>query len=204
MNRTVVIYSGGVDSTVMLYQTGLKSTKENPIYTLSVAEHHRANKLKMLGQTRTRRRYLAWAKKQGHHIIPEEISISGNAVGNYSLRENFHWATLLAPYFAPGDTVMWGWKKGEDRDGEPTLNFLSQCDEFARQRRHFEPVSHIRPLIGVGQYDLIELARSYKIPKNCMFVCAEPKQRSNGIIDQCNAFICDKCLVMRAIYEGYK
>jgi len=200
MSRTVVIYSGGIDSTALLCMMGKESTKENPVFTLSVREHFRGNKLQFLAQTRARRKYLAWAKKQGHHIIADDLSIMGNHHGKFSdynsLTQAYHWVNILSPYFNSGDNVYWGWKGSEVKTY--IVNYLNHYNDLVKESLNWNKINHHFPFENCwGVSKAKEIIGNNRIPQECIYNCNHPVVNRKQILS-CND--CFKCGNMNFVY----
>lgn len=196
MARNVVIWSGGLDSTAILYMAGMFSTKENPVITLSVREHHRCNVGNMRAQSIARKKYLRFAKSIGHFVQAQEISVSGNAVGDTHLKQHHLWASLFQVYFKPGDIVSWGYKQNEGPPKKEFLKFLNSFNSFAENFEEYQkaPIRHTFPLRNVNGIQLTLMLMSFNIPKDCMFCCVAPI----GIVP-CG--VCHKCMSLKRLYD---
>jgi 7-cyano-7-deazaguanine synthase in queuosine biosynthesis len=196
MARNVVIWSGGLDSTAILYMAGMLSTKENPVITLSVKEHHRCNAGQMRAQSIARHKYLRFAKSIGHFIQAQEISVSGNAVGDLMLRQHHLWPSLFQIYFQPEDIVSWGYKKGEPYQEKDFLKLLNSFNSFADNLEGARrgPIRYAFPLKNIDNVQLIKMLMSFEIPMDCMFCCNTPI----GIVP-CDS--CDKCKIKKIVYD---
>jgi NH3-dependent NAD+ synthetase len=61
--RTVVLWSGGLDSTIVLHQAALATySKSDPVIALSIRSHLGGPKNRFNGQTKARENYLKFAK----------------------------------------------------------------------------------------------------------------------------------------------
>jgi hypothetical protein len=202
MARNVIIWSGGLDSTAILYMAGMFSTKENPVITLSVREHHRCNVGNMRAQSIARKKYLRFAKSIGHFIQAQEISVSGNAVGDTKLKQHHLWASLFQVYFKPGDIVSWGYKKHEDPPKKAFLKLMNSFNLFAENFDDYQdfedyeksPIRHTFPLQNVNGIQLTKMLMSFDIPKDCMFCCVAPIG-----IRPCG--VCHKCMSFKRLYD---
>ena len=195
--RNVIIWSGGVDSTAILYIAGMFSTKTNPVITISVKEHFRCSKSLYQAQTAARKRYLRFAKKLGHFIEPYEISVGGNAIGNLDLREYHCWASMLPLYFKPGDIVSWGYKKHEEPEGFhkhlQIFNKFVAIECYCDLEDDDTPIEHIYPLRDIDDVQLINMMKQFNIPVDCIHCCAEVKNRK----------VCGNCCKCDIMYEIY-
>lgn len=70
---TLVCWSGGCDSTLVLYDLAQKASPENPVRTISID----VCQISMgKEQARARKKILAWMKKKGLHIEHNEVKLS--------------------------------------------------------------------------------------------------------------------------------
>jgi hypothetical protein len=199
--RDVVIWSGGLDSTAVLYMLGEKSTKKNPVTTLSCKYHYRCNRLQFLAQSNARENYLKWAKRQGHYIEPYEISVKGDAVGDLRLRQHHLFTSLFASYFRRGDIIHWGWKAGELWDVCGSIEFLQSYNKFMFEGMDDPPIhKSILDDKGIHQYHITRLFKKWKVPESCVFTCDHVKGKPIA----CNHKdeFCDKCNRMDRIYRS--
>jgi 7-cyano-7-deazaguanine synthase in queuosine biosynthesis len=187
MSRNVVIYSGGLDSTAILYMAGMFSSKLNPVVTISVKDHYRGNPIIFRMQSIARRKYIKWAKSIGHFIEPYEIAVSGNAIGNTDLREYHCWAGLIPTYLQAGDNVSWGIKKYEFNHIKGMKEYLESFNTFFRVSCGIDPINHMFPLRDIGNSKLNGIMKEFKIPPECMYNCAHPKKNGRPCAH------CDKC-----------
>jgi len=190
MSRNIVIYSGGIDSTALVYLQGCKSTKENPLYTISVREHFRMNKAQFKAQTIARENYLVWAKRRKHYIIPQEIVVKGNAAVDNGLRQHHYWITLFSTCFANGDNVFWG----ETSYGKSLL-----IKEMLEKLNTFQGIKakHNFPFTLDNDWP-DRIIKANKIPRKCLHVCDKMiKGKLCGDKDICN---CPKCYRISEIY----
>ena len=63
---SLVLWSGGCDSTLILHRLAKKASKENPVRALTV-EHNRVGALNE--QRAARRKILAWMKRKGFPYV---------------------------------------------------------------------------------------------------------------------------------------
>lgn len=206
MSRTVVIWSGGLDSTLCLYLAGFSSTKEDPIFTYSIRSHYLINKYQTTMQTRAMKNYLKWARGLGHYIKPVYLDVSGNIhpdsedeyyfEGNDAkqvtkIRQRDVFSTTFAPYFNDGDKVIWGWRGGE----VPEQSFFNRLKALSLNWQSYQAeVKHICPLGNIDSDGCISLIKAAKIPSNCVYCCDYVDKKTNKICT------CVKCERMKEVY----
>ncbi len=190
--RTVVLWSGGLDSTTLLHELAIKSHK-NAIVALTIADHMGAQRARFARQARARRNYLKFAKGQGLAISYQEIQVTGSAmmestgyVDDYVdktrecsvLRE---WQVFMAwvlPFLREGDQVYLGYERFIIHQKHEKIASLLKT--YAKVVGWVSPPTmHII----LRKYP----ARVYNIPRNCVSSCDEPStSRDCGQCGKCD------------------
>ena len=115
LQKHIVIWSGGADSTLLLCDWAAHFAKYNrkeQLIALTVTYHAMCNKEQLKCQIRAQSEFKKFAKAKGWNIKYETVRISGTA--RNTGRQAFLWATQLMPYFSDGDCVGWGYTAFDD------------------------------------------------------------------------------------------
>jgi len=189
--RHVVMWSGGIDSTVLLHRLALNSSLQNPIIALTI-EHHQIHDDQQQSQRRAQVEYLKFAKAKGLHIDHRKIYVKGTIGTDGYAGQPILWFCHAVPYFKYEDEVHFAYIRKDD---------------FWHIRERFEvALEAIRAIYGFGQNNSVKLCfdlewkdksdiwkefQSYKIPNRCIWTCEESK---NG--KPCGK--CKKCKELEA------
>ena len=174
--QTVVVWSGGADSTMLLTEHAHESSAKTPVRAITVEDHHQLDSKFMKSQRMARKRYLAWAKKQGYHIDHGSLVISvesgdawvQHAAGQYSL-----WVAHLAPYLPERCRLLFGYiavdgfwhMKAEHEAALGTLQKLVRADWQIEY-----------PYEWSKKYEVYRSLEGWKVPHDCWWSCEEPKK----------------------------
>ena len=110
-NEHVVIYSGGCDSTLMLYEIAKEyGTKEKPVIALSY-NHHAPCPVKAIIEKKTRESFRKYCKKNKIYINFTEVSVGIKAVSKRYFSISHH-PGIVQPYLWLGalGVAMLGWR----------------------------------------------------------------------------------------------
>ncbi len=113
---TLVLWSGGFDSTLVLYDACVEARKKKlwPVRTLSINhEQVDANR----EQRRARRRILARMKKRGLAFSGTEVKITSRGIQAFTgdgLIQPSIWLPIATLYLMPKEDLLTGWGRGDD------------------------------------------------------------------------------------------
>jgi 7-cyano-7-deazaguanine synthase in queuosine biosynthesis len=201
--RNVVLWSGGLDSTIRLHELALKG----PVVALSIADHMGASKMRFLRQARARKNYLRFAERAGFNISYQEIIIKGSAMlessyWNDDLEPNRSTATLtewkvfgawILPFLRSGDKIHFGYETYSNNYKENCINeLLKAYTKIASWDS--APTVHV-PESGMPRSNFfVKLNKKFKIPRNCFSSCD-----SSTTIKDCNK--CLKCYSVNVMFD---
>jgi len=194
MSRIVVLWSGGIDSTIVLHQASLATYSEHePVIALSVRSHACGNENRFKRQTTARSNYLRFAKRIGLNIKAQEFDVTGTAwpeSNGYEtyLREYQVFGAWMLPFLQSGDIVCFGYYKDQRIDIE---KFNSMFEAYGDIAKWNESPSIRLPLNmwnERGSYeDFVRMCLSYRIPRSCVYSC-----HYGDNADKCTCPKCDK------------
>ncbi len=205
LRRHVVLWSGGLDSTIRLHELALKG----PVVALSIADHMGASKMRFLRQARARKNYLRFAKRAGLNISYQEIIVTGSAMleSSYwnddlepkrrtaSLTEWKVFSAWILPFLRSGDKIHFGYETYVNNWKQDCVNELLKA--YAKIASwDSAPTVHMPETGGVISRSsfFIKLNKKFKIPRNCFSSCDESKT-----INDCNN--CSKCYSVQYIFD---
>jgi hypothetical protein len=202
--REVVLWSGGLDSTVLLHQLALKS-KSNPVIALSISDHMGARHQQFVRQARARKNYLRFARGLGLNISYQEIQVTGSAmVESYNsvcdqvethrkLATLAEWQVFMPwvlPFLRSGDKVHLGYERNQFCN-------LKQKDIGILLKTYTSIVGWYKdptitiPVMSYSQF--IPMCKALHIQRNCVSSCdTSLTSRDCGTCDKCR--VVEKCL----------
>jgi 7-cyano-7-deazaguanine synthase in queuosine biosynthesis len=208
LRRHVVLWSGGLDSTIRLHELALKG----PVVALSIADHMGASKMRFLRQARARKNYLRFAERAGLNISYQEIIIKGSAMlessyWNDDLEPNRRTASLtewkvfsawILPFLRSGDKIHFGYETYVNNWKQDCVNELLKA--YAKIAS-WDYAPNVRvPVTGDSGCYLsrfaffLKLNKKFKIPRNCFSSCDSSKT-----IEDCNN--CPKCYPLKEMFR---
>lgn len=190
----VVIWSGGMDSTLILDYYGGFSSKEYPVIALSVEKHPNIDQKHLMYQLNAQIRYLNHAKKKGYHIKHQRIKVDcefsdklhfeqSNDIGT---GQPFVWLCNIVQFLKDGDDVFFGYIRNDC--------FWHNKDKFEKAFNSLVDLRSIKvqlkyPYEWHHKYDILEELEKRKIPRNCYVTCDEPKKgEACGYCSKCVTF----------------
>lgn len=113
---TLVLWSGGCDSTLALFDESRKSEKGKPTKAISV-DHYNVGAGKQ--QARARTRILAALKKRGHYVEHVTVKISADEgtilkAQQSGIVQAALWLGTVTPYLATDEDLVTGYIRGDD------------------------------------------------------------------------------------------
>ena len=111
--RHVVMWSGGIDSTVLLHRLALNSSLQNPIIALTI-EHHQIYNDQQKSQGQAQKEYLRFAKARGFHIKHGKIYVKGTIGTEALFAQPMLWLCHIAPYLKDEDNVHFAYIRHDD------------------------------------------------------------------------------------------
>jgi len=192
----VVIWSGGMDSTLVLD----KVCSDNPgkcIWAHTI-NWDMLNELKVKKEKEVRRNYLRYAKEKGYNIAYRTITVTANmGAPDIEPAQALAWFSYVIPYLPKNSIVHTGYHSA-DRFWEYASVFNDYVKAAAVISGRGIELSY--PLQYMGKCDILEEYRSRRIPMSCFWTCENPG-RSNKKIVSCGK--CTPCIRLKtAKYES--
>jgi len=195
VNRYVIPWSGGLDSTVVLDDYAATSSKLYKVIAVSVSGHPNINKHQMIAQNKAQKNYMVYAKRRGYHIEHRKIKILGK--GEWDGRgdvvaQSILWLSALTPTLRDGDKILFPYIQNDC--------FWHYKDKFEAIFNAICSMKDVKvtfeyPLEWCTKYDVLSKGRF--IPKKCWFSCDRTKNSK-----PCGK--CDKCNEIKKAYERLK
>lgn len=168
--RSVVFWSGGADSTLVLLRAAKNASMHWPTRALSVSSHPFINAELFYLQQRAQENFLEHANDLGLHIDHEELDIETSVA--YPRHENFQqallWLSALAPYIDPKDEQL-------------CLGYIVS-DQYWHYRARYErlieemvPSLRVRyPLEWTWKFEVLDSLKNEGVPSTCWWSCETP------------------------------
>jgi hypothetical protein len=179
-SRNVVMWSGGLDSTLILHELALLNNA--PLVALTISDHMGAQKARFARQARARLNYLKFAKRQGLKISYQEIQVTGSTMMESTgyvnnlvdktrersvLREWQVFIPWILPFLRSGDNLSLGYESWPDPQKQNHITLLLKA--------YAEAVNwKCPPTLSIPRFhtDLLDLYYT-DIPRNCVSSCDE-------------------------------
>lgn len=193
----VVIWSGGMDSTLVLDQV----CADNPsrcIWAYTV-NWDMLNDLKVKKEKEVRRNYLSYAAKKGYHIAHRTIRVTANmGAEDLGFAQGLAWFSYITPYLPKNSILYFGYHSGDATSAECAPLFEKLIKTVAKISTRKIRLSF--PLQFKGKCGILEEFKSRQIPLSCFWTCEDPKRRSGKIV-RCGK--CTPCIKLKAaVYES--
>lgn len=195
-NRTVVIWSGGADSTLILDQLAREASSTHPILAISISGHPQMPDAQFPAEALAREAYLRHARSKGYHIQHETISLknSEGLVVQGEATQAVVWFSAVMPYIGDKDRVYLGYIRGDD--------FWHWHEAYRRLFDTFCAFKGIQaalhfPLEWADKASVMRQLLLYGVPKSCYWTCENPQrsETSPGTFEPCT--YCNKCCAMQ-------
>jgi len=181
--REIVIWSGGCDSTLVLAERAVKSSKENPVHTLSFNVPW-IDKRQMRCEFLARKKILKELKKRGLHIINHEVTLTENQELDfeYGLPQQHFWFLMSVFYTKKNDKVYFGYIREDDwwhieKHYTNAHYYLKLCrDRDAKFVYPLEWISKEEVVRNLKKEDLLDLCWVCDSPKKIGVPCGKCKK----------------------------
>lgn len=184
--REVVIWSGGLDSTLVLHKLATNSTEVWPVVALTV-EHHQVDKHQLTAQYAVQQKYLAFAKSKGYHVEHVRIDTRSNSNSRSEVGQAILWFSTILPYLQDGDRVHLGYIR-DDTFWHYKGAFLAALEAVGRFGEFkVEPVFDLE---WATKIEVVRELRKFKIKPEHVWTCESPVSTKKAIYE-CGA--CSKC-----------
>ena len=112
--KEVICWSGGADSTLLLYNHALNSSRENSVYAVSIEEHNGiATDLKLKSESVARKNILKYMKAKGFHLKAIKIKYGASDFPD-SFNQPLCWLSCVGQVIPNDSNVHFGYTV-EDR-----------------------------------------------------------------------------------------
>lgn len=186
----VVIWSGGVDSTVVLYELLLDSSFNKPIGALSV-NHFFLHGGKIKGESSTRKNFIDnFVTKNGYNLIYDEIGFKGGSQATVynEMIQPTSWLTLIHSLVHKNATIHWGCLRTDSH-----IKYMDRFHELIAvlNRISDKNVKLQIPLMNYTKFYSLEKLFRYKL-ENYVWVCEIPSEDKDKVT-QCGGTVCNSC-----------
>lgn len=183
-SKKLVVWSGGMDSTLLLHTQAKGSSKENPIEAFSF-EPDFIDENKLVKERQARKNYLQYAKSQGFHISDHIITLKADINPGYGWSQQKSWFTFILPYVPNDCDVYFGYVQGDCvwlavSHFYKIFGKYKYLGSFQNSKLHF-------PFAFKEKWEVLKDYQEEGIPKNCSWTCEHPIKRDKEIIP------CGKC-----------
>jgi len=189
--RDVVLWSGGLDSTVIVHELLQNASIENPLYTISVDGFPQIDQNLLKLQKKARKKYIDRFNVDDRiEQATFNIEIFANPHKHYipysGLPQPTIWMSNLIHLVHDNDTIHLGYIKGDDfwyyrKDFEEAFHLLLKIKDITGVKIEY-------PFRTTSKYEVLELAKKYEIPKSCYWYCENPRDgKPCGRCDCCVA-----------------
>lgn len=178
----VVIWSGGLDSTLILDR--LCSSGDKNVWAFSI-NWHMINELKRKKEKEVRKNYIKYAKQQGYEFCHEEINVNASfGASSSGLPQAMFWFSVVPVYLPQNSVVYYGYHRGDDfwHYSQKAKELIKLSEEIGERKIQLQ-----FPLEYMEKGDIIQEYQSRGIPQNCFWSCEDPGVIMGTIIP------CEKC-----------
>lgn len=197
--KTVVVWSGGADSTMLLFERAREATPADPVLALTIDAHQQVHAKQLASQRAAQKRFLSWAKKQGFHIKHSRLTVK--PIGDdlwlsEATTQAQMWISHMAPYFPQRCRVEFGYIRPDSfwhgrHEADAVLKAMQNL-------AHDADWSIGYPYEWSTKAQILDALRSWKVPANCWWSCEKPP----AVGKPCRK--CNKCIELRRGREDLK
>jgi len=192
--KNLVVWSGGMDSTLVLNNLAKKSTSDNPVLAVSF-DVSMIHTLKLQQEKLARKEYLRYAKAKNYHIESSVIRISTTNLGIQSLGwpQQLAWFCFLLPYIPNECDVHYGYIQGD-------CCWLA-VNEFYNMFKHFQYIGSRKetslnfPLSFKTKREVLQEYKASGLLLRYSWTCEHPIQKGTDKVKPCGR--CVPCVTLR-------
>jgi 7-cyano-7-deazaguanine synthase in queuosine biosynthesis len=176
-----VIWSGGLDSTVLLHTLARVSIEDNPIVAISI-NHHQIHKDKELMEKKAREKYLKFAKRNRYHISHHTLNINcDTGIWPQGHDQATIWSVTILPYIKHNSVLHFGYIKEDDfwHGGRVAFDTIINGLSILRQAGDPFYVEMAYDLEWESKANLINYAND-NLPNGSYWYCEAPKKAGRG------------------------
>jgi len=183
-DKKLVVWSGGLDSTLLLHNLAKNSSEKWPIQTFSFIPDF-IDQLKLEKEQEVRKNYLRYAESLGYHIKPHTIKISSSTYPTDGWSQQKSWFSFILPYIPDNCEVNFGYVMG-DCVWLAVSNFYKIFQEF-KYLGSFENSNLKFPFAFEEKWEVWQKFLEAEIPLDCFWTCEKPRRIRKKIVP------CGKC-----------
>ena len=166
--KIVIAYSGGCDSTLLLYNT-IVNNKDDDITALSI-RYKQIGDFKYTNECVARVNFLSFMRSKGYNFNLEHIEFDNNWITrSYGPIQPTMWLNILAHYIFENTTVYFGYI-----DGDYIWRYMREFTVVFENLMKIMDKSGCSldfPLHGYSKIDVINNLNKAGIPDNCYWFC---------------------------------
>ncbi len=168
----VVVWSGGLDSTLLLAHE-LATQPRGGVKAITLAGHLQLPHDQLACERVARAEFKKWARARGWKFRHETVRVKTSGNIHNDVGQSGIWLSHLMPYLQGGDTALFGYIRGDDFWHWRHL-FVAAFGALAAS--HFVGSSLLVnfPLEWHRKRDVVEGARLYRLPRRCWWTCEKP------------------------------
>lgn len=195
--KSVVVWSGGADSTMLLTERAFASSKANPVIAITVVAYPQIPLVQLQSQAIAQKRYLGWAKKSGFHVSHIRLTVKTvNGLLGDHVTQPLVWVAQIAPFLPEHCRLSFGyigpdkfWHRRHEAD-----EAIAALQKLAKSTWDVD-----YPYESSSKADILTALRGWKVPNSCWWSCEDARVVGSA----CRK--CKKCIeVMRGRQEMEK
>lgn len=192
----VVVWSGGMDSTLVLDQV-CSANPDKCIWAYTI-NWDMLDDLKVEKEKEARKNYLSHAKKKGYGIAHRTITVKANmGAADLGLAQCLAWLSYVVPYLPKKSRLYLGYHNADEfwKQEENVRDYVSAAAIIGDRE-----IKLSFPLQFMSKCEILEEFKSRQIPLSCFWTCEKPKRRGMKIVS-CGR--CTPCINLKvARYES--
>lgn len=193
MKNHYIFWSGGLDSTILLYELAKNSSKEHHVSAISFVGHPQINSAQHKCEKKARQKFMRLANKNKFHIYEYYINID-TSLTMYGCGPNQAtvWLMHALPYIYPNSILHFGYIKSDDlwHSRHEFLNVIKSFNKLKNYAKK-EQIKVKFDYEFTNKASLLRKAKDYKITNDMYWYCESPKKNGRKY-DVCGT--CECCL----------
>lgn len=200
----VVVWSGGLDSTLILADELAKDTAyglgTGNVKAITLSGHRQLDRAQIACERAARAEFKRWAKARGWKFRHETVRVKTSGDIDQNVGQSGMWLCHLMPYLRNGDTALFGYIRGDDFWHHRHL-FVSAFGAVAAS--HYSDLKIEFPLEWHRKRDVVDGARRFRMPRRVWWTCDRPKNHPTKVGHKpCGK--CGKCRGIKRAHEDLK
>lgn len=187
---SLLCWSGGCDSTLLLYELAQHASPEVPVRTISI-DYPSQISHGMLEQQKARKKILSWMKRKGYHVDQIEFKITlekGVGLGASGNPQSAVWMFAVQA-LRQTENLMLGYIRGDDwwfGDDAWAAAFKALQKSASRVGRLYVPLQ------GIHKRGVIHRLKELELLDLCWYCEASPEGKKKSRREPCGK--CDSCV----------